>query len=236
MPKWLVELEGDALDLEEFPQWFPDGEIVGVRNGSAFFLGGPAFDQQTEPAAVQTIAAQAIDELSAVILLLWPSFRRPVVGRVIRVADDGTWMSQHASPGGSAVVRTKAQAVANATGGGEVTQPTETRAQTFWKAAKGDRNLSSAMLLWSEPAKSWPRLDRVLEAIEAHLDRRVDAFGLCSEADRGRFTQSANVADFSGKGSRHAFDMLRASPTPMSLGEATELIRRLLEKVLCARP
>ena len=44
MARWLVQLSGDHMDLEEFPRCFPDGDISAVEENGAFFLLGPAFE------------------------------------------------------------------------------------------------------------------------------------------------------------------------------------------------
>lgn len=44
MARWLVQLSGERMDLEEFPRWFPDGEVSAIEENEAFFLVGPAFE------------------------------------------------------------------------------------------------------------------------------------------------------------------------------------------------
>jgi len=64
MPRWLVELHGELLDLEEYPYWFPDGGLHAVRLGDAVFLTGPALESLPDATVVRASAG--------------PSFTSPV--------------------------------------------------------------------------------------------------------------------------------------------------------------
>ena len=44
MGRWLVQLSGERMDLEEFPIWFPNGEVFAIEENKEFFLVGPALD------------------------------------------------------------------------------------------------------------------------------------------------------------------------------------------------
>jgi len=40
MAKWMVRLEGEAADLEEFPEHFATGPMRGVKEGDSFYICG----------------------------------------------------------------------------------------------------------------------------------------------------------------------------------------------------
>ena len=48
MRRWLVELDRERSDVEEFPERFPDGDIHAVENDGKVYLTGSAFDQFSE--------------------------------------------------------------------------------------------------------------------------------------------------------------------------------------------
>jgi hypothetical protein len=89
MSRWLIQLQGEKLDLEEFPRWFPNGEVYGLAEKGAYYLTGRALDLAGNADAVLQRATEALNEYSAVISLLWNAFRKPSIGQVIHEDDAG---------------------------------------------------------------------------------------------------------------------------------------------------
>jgi hypothetical protein len=71
MARWLVQLSGDHMDLEEFPRWFPDGEVSAIEENGAFFLVGRAFEALPNAEAVLGEAVRTLDLFTAVLSLMW---------------------------------------------------------------------------------------------------------------------------------------------------------------------
>jgi len=234
MTRWLVQLEGEHSDLEEFPRWFPDGDIYAIEENNSVYLVGSAFEKFSEAGHVHEAALQAVDELSAVIKLLWSSFRPPKVGHVFREDADGK-RNGFVFLTGSITVRAKARATLTVSGAGQ-NQKTPTQAQTLLSGSRTNVHLRTAMSIWADPLRTWPRLYRVLEEIERYLEKEdVHDAGLCSRHQRERFTRSANDAEISGKDARHALGKPGKSKPPkdpMNLSEATTFIGGLLQAVL----
>lgn len=233
MARWLVQLEGDRLDLEEFPRWFPDGDIYATEENGSVYLVGPAFDRPSAANQVYEKALQAVDEFSAVITLLWPSLQRPKVGRVVRENNDATRQAS-VFLSSSVTARSKARATLTVDGITEDRRrPTE--AQRLLSGSRMDRHARVAVSLWGDPLRTWPRLYRVLEEIERYLGQQVDKAGLCSNKQRRRFTRTANAAEVAGKDARHALGKSEPPKHPMDIKEATAFIGRLLRATLaCA--
>jgi hypothetical protein len=216
--------------LEEFPRWFPDGEVSAIEENEAFFLVGPAFEALPDAEAVLGEAARALDRFTAAISLIWPNLRKPTASHVFREADGGrrdifVFLSAGLS------MRSKVHAVLEPVG---VTQqkPQRTQAQELLRRATGNPHLEQALSLWADQMRSWPRLYRILEEIEQHLGKHVDAAGLCAANQRERFSRAANTAEVSGPDARHATGKFAAPTNPMSLPEATEFLRQTLLDVL----
>lgn len=220
------------MDLEEFPFWFPKGEFHAVAEGSTVLLTGAGFTACDTPEKARVVAAQVLDEFGAAISLLWPSYQAPTLGTVHEQMPDGTRHGTQIGMVGMAVSRSKARATLAIPAG---TDPSPTQAQTLWAAAKATPHLEIAMLLWSDPIRTWPRLYRIVEELEAHLSRTVSSKGFCSANERERFTRSANSADVAGKDSRHAGGKFQPPSNPMSLREATTFVRVMITKVLQAQ-
>lgn len=227
MKRWLVELVGESADLEEFPRWFPDGEAHAIAEGVNVFLTGLVFDRFDTPSEVFETAEQVLDEFVAVIMLLWPSLRPPTLGAVW-LEDESGHRRHHIFKSVHEVTRVKDYA--EATNNGTVsTRQCPTEAQQLLAAFRLATNAQTAMMIWADPVRTWPRLYRILDELEAELKTSVSKAGLCSEDQRDRFKRSANSAEVAGKDSRHGGGMFVPPKKPMLLHEATSFIGGLIQ-------
>jgi len=230
MKRYLVELVGDSADLEEFPRMFPDGDVHAIAEGANVFLTGTTFDSIEAPSKVLGAAEQVFDEMVAVILLLWPGLHRPTLGAVC-VEDESGLRNRHMFASVHEVVRIKDHVDAIVNGTAQIRQgPTE--GQKLLAASRQATNAQAAMMIWADPHRTWPRLYRILEELEAELKVSVSESGLCSEEQRERFTHSANSADVAGKDSRHRSGKFKPPKNPMSLEEASSFIGGLIQQTL----
>ncbi len=218
----MVQLEGDPLDLEELPKWFPNGDIFAVEEDGNVFIAGPALNALQDAEAVLNRATQTLNEFAAVVFLLWNGFRKPTIRSVFR-DDPGGKRNAFVFIPGIASIRSKAS---GALAGGSASATTQ--AQDLLAAARKSARLREALTIWSDPIRSWPRLYRVMEEIEGHLGKHVDEVGLCLASERARFTRTANTAEVAGLDSRHASGKFQAPPDPLSLQDAESFIARLL--------
>jgi hypothetical protein len=231
MPRWLAQLEGARFDLEELPKWFPDGPIFAIEEDGAFYLVGPGLDILDDAQEVRSAAIAALDDYSGIIALLLSSFQKPRVGNVIREHEDGRRVTAYLL----AAIGARSKLTATLTKVGDAEPPGPTQAQQLLAAAQTSPNLSVAILLWSEPERTWPRLYRVLEEVERGIGKTVDEAGLCLEGERERFKHSAQVPEVAGLDARHALGKSKPPANPMKRGDATAFIGRLLEAALRAR-
>jgi hypothetical protein len=231
MSRWLAQLEGDRLDLEELPRWFPDGPIFAIEETGTFFLVGPGLDVLQDPEDVRSAAIAALDDYSGISALLWPGFQKPRVGRIIREDEDG----RRATAVHFAAMTGRVKVTGKLTRVGDSEPQRPTQGQVLLKAAQSSPNLSVAILLWSEREKTWPRLYRVLEEIETANRQSVDKAGFCSEDERERFGHSAQVHEVAGLDARHALGKFKPPANPMNLAEATDFVGRMLGAELRAR-
>jgi hypothetical protein len=232
MPRWLFQLEGGSFDLEDLASLFPDGPICVVQEQSAFYLAGSAFDPTRPVEATHPQAVSALDELTAVATLLQPAFRRPSIGPIHLEQDDGTRRGFHI---GAGTVMIRARLAGNASVDPitmEPARPRPTRGQELLLAAKRAPRLYTALLLGLGVNTSWPRLFRISEEIELALQMTADAAGLCSSSERDRFRRTANTAEVAGPDARHAEGRFTPPPNPMTLAEAQDFVRALLQSAL----
>lgn len=140
-----MELDGELSDVEEFPKRFPDGDIHGVEEDGKVYLTGSGFDQFSEGQLVRNHAMSAVEEMSAIISLLWPAFRKPLVGSVYREDGKGgrsTWVF----PVGMAL-RMKLGDV-QVSHGAQAAASGPTQAQKLLAASRTTDYLHAAVLLW----------------------------------------------------------------------------------------
>ncbi|HEV2041340.1 MAG TPA: hypothetical protein VGT81_15130 [Casimicrobiaceae bacterium] len=241
MARWLVKLDGERADLEEFPLRFPDGELYAVEKDGGVYLTGPEFEQLAGAEQVREHARGAAEEMSAIISLLWSAFRKPSIGNVQREDDEGgvsNWVFAEilgvrakASVGMVVIRKDGAQETISA----ENKRPTA--AQRLLGASRATPHLRTAVLLWAFPDRAWWLLYRIVEDIETHLNElgiatSVSEAGYCSGKERARFRHSANSAEASGLGARHAAGKWDPPKDPMSLEDATIFVKGLLEQAL----
>jgi hypothetical protein len=226
MARWLVQLSGDPTDLEEFPRYFPDGDVSAVEENGAFFLLGPAFEVLPNAEAVLGEESRTLDRFTAAISLIWPALRKPTISHVVREADGGK-RDAFVFLSGCISGRAKVGTVL-ASAGAPQQPPQRTQAQDLLRKAAGSPHLEVALSLWADLIRSWPRLYCVLEKIEQHLGQHVDAAGLCPANQRVRFRRTANTAEVAGSDARHATGKFPAPGNPMTLPEATDFIGQML--------
>ena len=166
MRRWLVELDRERSDVEEFPERFPDGDIHAVENDGKVYLTGSAFDQFSEGQLVRNHAMGAVEEMCAIISLLWPAFRKPLVGSVYREDGNGgrsTWLLPV-----TGTLRIKSGDV-RTSGGTKVTAPGPTPAPKLLAASRTTDYLHATVLLWAAAEPAWWRLYRIVEELTEHL-------------------------------------------------------------------
>jgi hypothetical protein len=225
MARWLVQLSSERFYLKEFPFWFPDGDVFSIEEDGAFFLVGPALEALSSPEAVLGKANHVLDHFSAIIFLLWPSFKKPTITYVIRETDEGA-RNAYAFSAGTITAGAKVHGISEG-------PPQPTEAQNLLGAPIGNPHLEVVSELWADPIRSWSRLYRILEELEEHFEGNpINKMGLCSRSQRERFTRTANAAEVSRADARHATGKFEAPENPMSLVEATDFIGRMIVGVL----
>lgn len=223
----MVQLQGDRFDIEEYPRWFPTGDIAAIEEAGNIFLVGPRFEALGSAEKVYAAARDALDKLTGALLLFMSNIHRPTIGGVFHEDAKGT---RHAFVfvSGIASARSKLHAVL----GGGGTTSSQTQAQHVLSAAKKNSHFEAALALWGDPIRTWPRLYRILEEIEHGLRKHVDRAKLCSATQRTRFTRSANAAEVAGVDSRHASGQFKPPSNPMTLDQANSFVSAILHKVL----
>ncbi|MDO9067717.1 MAG: hypothetical protein Q7W05_04595 [Deltaproteobacteria bacterium] len=230
MARWLIRLEGENFDLEEFSYWFPDGEICAMTDNGSTYLTGPGFNALTDARKVHEAALVALDECFAIVSLLQSNVRRPNIGAVVREEDDGS--KKGCVFGSARLVGRSKMHVKSTIVGADMNLRVPTQAQVLLGAVNTDRHIQMAISLWGDSHSTWPRLYRILEELEASLGMKVHEAQLCSRTQRSRFTRSANAAEVSGHDARHAGGRYQPPSDPMTFDEARRFVAELSRLVL----
>jgi hypothetical protein len=186
-----VKLDGERADIEEFPHRFPDGDVHAIEKDGSVYVAGPGLERLVDATQVRERAVAAVDEMSAVISILWPHFRKPSVGNVQREDDRGgvgNWMFPVV---GELRIKARYKVRANGTVYLPADPQRPTDAQRLLIASRATSHLRTAVLLWAFPDRAWWLLYRVVEDIETHLNEldiatSVSEAGYCPGKERVR--------------------------------------------------
>ena len=230
MSRWLVEILGESIDLNEIVRFFPHGEIYATREGEDVYLVGDGLEQLSEVREVRELASCAVNGFVAAIDLISSCFPQVSMGNTVRENDDGT-RSIYARASGTIRFGVNAK-LSNAAAEARDGVPTSTQAQSLLKKSIADKHLNAVISLWADPSRPWPKLYRILEEIERHLGQSVSQSRLCSSNKREQFCRSANSAEVAGLDSRHALGKFKPPKRSMSHDDAVKYVRQLLYAVL----
>ncbi len=235
MARWRVQLDGNSLDLAQFPHWFPNGDVHAITRDDKTYLVGPTFEALATQDEVYEIALRVLDELSGVIALLAPPFKRPTLQYVWEETDSGRQIG-HAFASAHMEGRSALHAglqLANADGDTMPSDAKQTQAQALLAAARDHKHLMRAVTSLGDPSPTWSRLYVILEEVETHFrPRDLVQAGLCSGNQLKRFKASANSADVGGKEARHGSGRFDPPSSPMALREATTFVAGVVARAL----
>ncbi len=219
------------MDLEEVACHFDTEPMRAIKDGDKYYLCGQSLAKLDDATVVRDTAQSWLDEASAVISLLWPGFRKPSVGNVFRQHEDGNrdaWIFVHAGE-----IRFHAGGKLTAVGAEGQQVPTVPVAVMMLNAARADRHLHRALLLWSDKPRSWNRLYVVTDELQNYVQGSLAAAGHCSSTDLDRFAHTANNAEAAGLDARHALNPKQQAPmNPMTLQDAEIFVQRTMSSVL----
>lgn len=228
---WRVELSGHIFDLETLQQQFPDGDPRVTRDGDRFYIESanlearaPNHDEVLEHTqlllarmnGVAQLVAQSHRAVTASGHIIGPDAHEHVVIQVDSIE-----------------VRSKVGNVTIEVGNEEPPPPPAPVGQALYAAAGSDDAENALRLLGTRPL-DWVNLYRILDCVRHAFGGtdRIEAAGLATKAELSRFTHTANSQKAIGDKARHGPTEHQSPKIPMTLEEATTLIRSILKKWL----
>ncbi|MBG6080262.1 hypothetical protein [Rubrivivax gelatinosus] len=221
MNLWEIEITGDASDLVDLTHWLPSGPVHLISRNATVLLTGERFEFECDHRMVYDLATRVCADLTAAGRVMH-ILENPLVPTVVhQMQSDGSRISRgFVLSDLRAGFRVK-RAVPDGAG--------QNALQAIMTELNGSPHLQAAIEASSGRPITWPRLYRALEEVEAYLEDSVSNVGLCSVSDRDRLKHSANSAEVAGVDARHHIGHSKPPRKPMSLHEASELVRTLIE-------
>lgn len=224
MSNWRVTLKGDAFDLESLAEISPaqGGDWSVAQEGGAFCLRSNRFEHLTEAAEIRQRAEAIVALLNGVAKVRWGEFDPIEVGGVVGEGQDGG-IQIFATD--TIRVRDRVRGKVSDPSTGKPVNASRSSSLDSWVAI-GEQNprVREALRVFIG-SPSWDGLYKVWEVIEEDVGGRITKHGWASQPQVSRFTQTA-------ASERHAKQKIKPPPNPMSLPEAEQFIRSLLEEWL----
>lgn len=229
-PRWKVPLAGEESDLKMLSAHFTAPEARVFEEEGNFFVSSSAFEPVDYSRAVVKRAEELVERLSQAMSL--KGGRR--LGRVSVVATTHE-SSDEEDPRITHHLEAKVTLALRSTWSiSSVPQaippsPPDPLPAALIKLATTNRWMAQILEYWSSEL-DFAALYKILELIEKGAGRPVDKMGWCTRNQRGRFTVTANDPRVGGDHARHAVHPSGSQwrGTPMTIGEARVLIRRMV--------
>jgi len=223
VPFWFVEVVGEAFYVYDLPYFFPNGASFVYKDDGRTWLKSVSFHLEMTAAQVHAEAERILDGMSAALCVSLGHFVRPKIGTVYLQHPEGHRTGHHVLRVDGMVSRSKLRGSLSTTNG-------QTLPQQFLEVASRCPHLQTASLIWSDQLRTWPRLYRIMEEVQQHLQTSPDKAGLCQKNEYKTFERTANSAEAAGIDARHASGKFEPPPFPMSLNEAEAFVGRVLEQ------
>lgn len=229
---WKAHLEGHDFELESLADLFADGDPrVSREQDGSFVLETAGFDQCPDAVAVKEVAEHLLATMNGAAKAADPSFTPVAVASHFRNAE-----GLHAVVlAGTAVARSRVYPAAIT--GGEQTAPEPPRARDWHALSATDANVRDALRILGTGDLDWIGLYKVYEIIRHDVGGQaaITSAGWADASEISAFGASANRPDVSGDEARHA--RLPGSPPKLtlSLHDARQLVRRIVEAWLVSK-
>lgn len=231
MPKWLVRLKGERFDIEDLPELLHSPEFSVVEENGSFYLQSTEFDFLTSTNEVRERGRALIKLINGVARFDRENFLEVSEDGVTRVEDDGK-RHHYVFLEGAIKSRGKVSSrltVITADGSERVTtQPSPP--ESLLKVAQKHKVIADALSFYRDD--TWISLYKAYEIISDDVGSKhqIVKNGWVTDADISRFTQTAQSRASLGDSARHASKKYKPPAQPMTVSEASALIKSILSR------
>lgn len=226
-PRWVVRLKGDSFDLELLSEHFHPAEFSVTKEHSSFYVQSSEFELLSSEPEVRSKANEILESVNGIGRMFDTNFRPVEIDAITEVDATGS-RKNYMQFFEILKLRDKAEVeVINAGGSIEPSSVTH-RAESHLAIAQRDSKVAKTLRIFGSREHNWHNLNNILEVIESDVGQIAKA-GWATQAEIDRFTRTANSAKALGDEARHGHDKFSAPQNPTTLGEAEELITRILK-------
>lgn len=225
---WKVYLKGHQFDLASLRDAFTDPHLTALSDEEGTFITSTDFEELMSASEVRSLAGQLVDRINSAMSLEKSDYQ-PCEMRHLAQTNERGQPDVAIFVTDTINLRLRANAILVSSIGDArgKAQASSSKAPSLIAAAQTNRNLDKVLKLWNRP-RDWSNLYKILEVlIDESKGEIVKKYG--AKIDLFRRTASNYLAV--GLDARHAHEKFAPPKNPMSLDEATELIRKLILEV-----
>lgn len=218
MPDWLVELQGEEVDLEALTRLLASSDLKVSKEGDTYYLGcSGSIGSQDE---VRERAREILQRASAAERIRCGSSLPIKLGEVFRIEADGT-----RRPFFSSALRFSwTVRVPHA----PVTEEDATAFGRWVELAEHDAKVDKVLRILITRETNWVNLYNILDVVLSDVGSMIWQAGWATDREVKRFKHTADSEGTVGDDARHGRERTQPPADPMSLTEADSLIRRIL--------
>jgi hypothetical protein len=220
MAQWLVRLQGQSADLQEFPDLFRSDALNVKEEGGDYYLRSSDFDVLSDSQEVRERASGLLPVMTGIVKLHSGYSEAVAQDAVIEVKDDGTRVEFKAS-------EVKIRARAKLTIGERASDTAPTKGELWMSLSQQDDKVMDALRFFEEET-TWWSLRKTYEAVESDFKQQESLLKKKLGLD-----SLDEIKRFKGWASYHVHGEQEGPPNenrhpPISLPEAESFIREIL--------
>lgn len=233
MPRWLIRLGGDRLDLQDLERELGSGSFLRVFRRDEYYYLEVLHETFETAQQVHDYAESALlPALNGLMRVRYPDFRNVEVDAIGQEKEDGSishYVFVRASAEAKARCRASVTVVkANGTVICDTPESLAAERERWLQVLQKDKRCLEAFRLYAAKPYDWVTLYKIYEIVESD---GAPITNWVSEKQVKRFTHTANSPEAVGlENARHGKQHHLPPPRPMSIQEATRLIGIILER------
>jgi hypothetical protein len=225
--KWLLQLAGDPVDLEELATRLVSGEVTILKKGTQYFLSASAFQDLSGVDEVRENGIRLLASINGIAKLYGWCWEQVQESGIYFEHDDG---HRDISVLLHNDLKIRCRLLPPTITGGVSAPPPYEAVRKMVLDQIPDKRIALVLDLWGSDSK-WATLYKIFKCIEEDIGETNQQKGWITKADAECFTRTANSTAI-GKEARHASFKFEPPRDPMTHQKATDLIAHLLEKWL----